>query len=749
MRSNRLLYIMVAFYLVFLGGASYYTLFFPIRVTHHILMTILLGGWLLHRWRKNGLPSTPLNRMIFVTIGIWGLSAILSWYPRYSFEALWFGIIHVVLFFVITDLIQRGYQRLVMDTVFIMASMTVFISVLEFSSWYFGLGILPNTSIGWIAGGRWIPSLSEIPNASLAMSISTLLAGFVAPLILMAFVWGSTTVNKGYRNVLWGLAALLGFVLLLTSSRGGGISVMVSFGVFTLIQLSRNEQITRRIPTRGIVGAGLIAVAIGLAGFVYLTFPQGQGLSNAGRLDMWQSALRIGADHPLLGTGYGMFGRAFREYRDPSIVQDKLASAHNILLNTFAELGVIGVICLLGISVLALRAMWHTWKATPTRPQKIRREAAFSVLMGIAAHSMVDVFTTTPVVLVVLAYLAYAITPLPLSKLTPQLKGQRLPAIVLCIMIVTFGIWRVLILDRAQGSYIASFSAFTIQEALEQTQIASSQDPTMRLYDLQATYLLGLEGHPDAISAFENSLQNEPTWDTGWQWLAFLYEQEGQLDEAFIAIDRAYRINHRNGSATHWARLAEELDNPDKEGIVLRYYTGIRDQYDIYRTLPTSTFWMQTPLRQEALTQFFSTAPLDWQYRLREVHNPEGLASLIPDTPQKYAEWWVVGQFALTQEENPQKAVEAFTRALEVMPYPSAHRGDYYISRARASRETSPTEADRDLELARLYQPLIESLETNPDAPRPSRRVNEQEFAAVMFGRPSPIQLPVAYRLPQ
>src|SRR5215212_4073493 len=194
MRSRRFPLLFLAIYLVFLGGSAYFGLFFPVRVLHHAVMTLLLAGWLINRIRRGcGLPSTPLNPPIYAAVAVWFVSAVVSIDPRMSLENVWFPVVHVLLFFGLVDLFQRGRQRIVFETQFFVAALVVLLSALEVASWYFGLGIIPGTETGWaevIGAGLALPV--KPPRLALALSISTLLAGYVAPLVTLTIGWALT-----------------------------------------------------------------------------------------------------------------------------------------------------------------------------------------------------------------------------------------------------------------------------------------------------------------------------------------------------------------------------------------------------------------------------------------------------------------------------------------------------------------------------------------------------------------------------
>jgi O-antigen ligase/tetratricopeptide (TPR) repeat protein len=754
MRLGRLAFIFFAIYLVFIGGSAYYTLIFPVRIAHHILITVVLGLWLVNRIRNGGLPSTPLNLPIAAAALVWLVSAATSIDTRMAFENVWFPLIHIVFFFVLVDLFQRGRQRLVMETQFMLGAAVVMLSALELASWYLGLGIIPGTQIGWIdvlGSGVWFPL--RFPRLSLAMNISTLLAGYVAPLVTLTGAWALTARRREYRRVLWGLAGALGIVLILTASRGGLLSILAGVGTVGIFRLMQMPRVTQKIPARALAGvAGFVGVAV-VAGFVIIsvTRERAGNTSDEGRLDMWRSAVAILGDHPITGVGPGIFGRAFRTYRDPTIVQDKLASAHNAYLNTAAETGLIGIAVSIWLGVAFMLAWYRNWKQTPSRGRKIRLEAALGALIGLGVHSMVDVFTITPIVLLILLLVAYGITPSDMvyeGRRPQTVRGfsRLVPALLALIALLGYGVWMIQ-LDRAQSQYLKSFSD-PASAALD-IQAASQIDPGLNLYRLQSAFLTGQNvvngtnaNVQDAIDAYQQALELEQTWDTGWINLAALTMRQENNETALEYLDKARQINTRNPASLEWALLAEEMQSTPENEIVSAYVDALKAT----TYLPLTSFWWETDARQTAVSQFLTDAPVDVQYRILSVHDPERAAQLVSDNPGSAAEWWVAGEHALSVEKDAAKAAVNFGESIRL----SNANGDYYVSRARATYLSDPTAAKRDLDMAELLGTIVEypnliraELASTPEEAERLRanafppRILLQEFAAVLYGRPA------------
>ena len=284
MRFQRLSYLALAIYFVFFGAGAYFSLSFPVRVVHHGLISILFLFWLIERIRKRGgLPITPLNALIVAFTGLWFISAIFGVDVRMSLEHIWVLLTHIILFFIIVSIIQRGYQRTLFEVVAFLAAMLILLAGLEVGSWLFGWGLTANGFTSqWDNLG--FDALWRIPNLSLALSISTLQAGFTAPLVVLMFGWGMSTSRRDYRIVLWIMAILLLTALLLTRSRGGLLSLLVALGVFSTFRVAQHSVVRRYIAPRVTLLVGFIGATLVVGGFIYLSLHLLSGHQTVGGL---------------------------------------------------------------------------------------------------------------------------------------------------------------------------------------------------------------------------------------------------------------------------------------------------------------------------------------------------------------------------------------------------------------------------------------------------------------------------------
>ena len=102
--------------------------------------------------------------------------------------------------------------------------------------------------------------------------------------------------------------------------------------------------------------------------------------SGNGRAAYWRVAARMAGREPLLGGGAGSFGRAWVSERP---VANEARDAHNLYLETLAELGPVGLallVVVLAAPFVSLRRVWRD----PSAP------AAAGVLVAFLLHAAVD-----------------------------------------------------------------------------------------------------------------------------------------------------------------------------------------------------------------------------------------------------------------------------------------------------------------------------------------------------------------------
>jgi len=168
-----------------------------------------------------------------------------------------------------------------------------------------------------------------------------------------------------------------------TVSRGGALGLMAALA-FTFYDRGR-------VSLRLVLAPALVAVVVGmlvLAGMNERSsgaYTPGQlDQSALGRLDMWASGIRMTANNPVFGVGFGQFADNYRSYA-PGPVRWKARDAHNSFIKAAAETGLIGFIPFMALVVLTFRVAYHRRKADVPEDSPMERavrRSLFPSMMG-------------------------------------------------------------------------------------------------------------------------------------------------------------------------------------------------------------------------------------------------------------------------------------------------------------------------------------------------------------------------------
>ncbi|MDR7551183.1 MAG: O-antigen ligase family protein [Armatimonadota bacterium] len=262
-------------------------------------------------------------------------------------------------------------------------------------------------------------------------------AGFlllVAPVELLRFLRAGAAREALAHGT---MAALLTVALLFTYSRGAWLSLAAVLPAAVIVL--RPASWWRAARRLAALGAVVVAVTVGLAGAAGARATigglAGRASSTAdvgdysiqGRLHFWRAALAIFRDHPVLGTGPGTFGAVHAAYQSDARYYSK--DAHNLYLQSAAEMGVVGFLAVLAV-VAGVLLTWLGSLAATRGTEFHTLAAGLGVgLTAFLAHSALDMdwmFPAAPAVawasVGVLSALA-ARGPVPSS----QRAGYRVP----------------------------------------------------------------------------------------------------------------------------------------------------------------------------------------------------------------------------------------------------------------------------------------------------------------------------------
>ncbi|MGF1507069.1 MAG: O-antigen ligase family protein, partial [Anaerolineae bacterium] len=197
-------------------------------------------------------------------------------------------------------------------------------------------------------------------------------------------------VERSERRWLYAAAGMIMLAAMaLTTSRGGLLlGLPAGLGLVLIVWGGRRAAIA--------VGAGVALMFVSLIPLGRLV-PRFNLLSqsNLFRIQLWQSTLRMLRDHPITGLGLDQFLYAYRGgYILPAAWQQPdLSHPHNVLLNYWVRLGIVGLVAGIWMQI----AFWRMAIATQRRFKwfaPLSKRAMTVGLMGsmaaFLAHGMVD-----------------------------------------------------------------------------------------------------------------------------------------------------------------------------------------------------------------------------------------------------------------------------------------------------------------------------------------------------------------------
>lgn len=399
-----------------------YSMILPIRIAHHIILTLIILYWLL----KYGVPR---SQMLWPVLAVW-VSVIISVVSaddkRMAIEFAWHWLTNGALLLMASSWYDQGREREMIKAQIISSAFIAATCVMQ----------------AMLYGGRPGGALFNV----------NLAGGYMAVLLVPTFARLHDAQNiKGITGFLSACLLLFGAVIL-NMSRGALITAGVSMAVFALLRFNRNWK-SLWFPA---VILSTLVIGLSLMG--------GHSAGDVVRMDLWRVATDLIQTHPL-GVGVGLFGQAYQALGSTTAI--RFTGAHNWYLNLGAEMGAPG---LASGAVFLLVFLYGVIGHKRT----FQQDASLAALSGIAAHMLVDNFPSQGYTFLASLFVAHVLhewqPPFTLPRHLGRLAGVA--ALVGGLMMLTF--------DRAQISYEHSLKTGSYSSALEATIL----DPDNRLYQI-------------------------------------------------------------------------------------------------------------------------------------------------------------------------------------------------------------------------------------------------------------------------
>ncbi len=243
---------------------------------------------------------------------------------------------------------------------------------------------------GGVAAGIWALATAHPTGPNLISAPGVAQNGLGSTLALAA-VLALALLTSGTRIRLWlltGSLVVLAAALAFSLVRAAWVATAAGAATLLALAPARSRLVLVTVIVAAIVGGQFLRpqprAEEELRSIVSLP-------ANRNRLVIWETALRIAADHPLTGVGFGGFSFAYTRYR-PADAPDLSASfAHNIFLNVLTETGVLGLAAFGALCVVALRGMIRGVRSSvPDSPQRTAALAVLATTVTLLVNQLFD-----------------------------------------------------------------------------------------------------------------------------------------------------------------------------------------------------------------------------------------------------------------------------------------------------------------------------------------------------------------------
>jgi len=727
---GRLLWpLLVVLYGTFLWRNPYSLKSLPLYVLDWLAPLIGLGTWLTGRWlRREDWPRTALDAPLLAWCAAVSLGTVFSVHRRNSLYGTWEAFTWVLILWLLVDALRRGWKRVLWQVTYLVSGVVCLLGAVEFLAWYLGWPLLPSFQQGWPAvGGLSNPFPPTLYRLSFTLVHPTVLSGYVALLIPPAIGILAATRHRDTRlgMGLWLTGAAL--VLFLSLSRGGFLALGGSLP-FLLVGAARSPALRRwwifgnAKESRSWwlrLGPVLLSVAVGL-GVLWASRLAEHRSGDAVRMDLWRSALEMFRDHPLTGVGPAAFGCELRAYRQPLLARDHVSTAHNLYLNTAAEMGMPGVLALAWLLVALARSWWRRWRAlAPGSPAWWQCLSIGAALAGLAAQSLVDTFVEPAILLPATFFMALLLAPQPPASTTAE-RARRWPWIVALAILAPGAVgsawddWGAASFERS----LAWTQRGEVEKALSFVEQARSHDPGMPLYACQAGYLYGLRaaaGDEEALTTAQERYRDclahfpVPGWVDQLNRATLLWAA-GQQAEARAAVAQAVAQTPLEWmpwlNQGFWAeRMGDQPEAVSSYGWVLALDPELAGS-PFWQQGERAAWWDEIVAAGEQAASRLGNDPIRWRWQAAiaagqwdtVVRQAEAWLQAHPADPEAMA-WLGEAWLGLGR---PTEAWVWLDRAITAQP----GRARSYLARGRAALALGRhADAERDFRTALFLEP--------------------------------------------
>ena len=313
-------------------------------------------------WRRFDAPVA-----LFLAAAL--LSLLATEYLRLSLRELRTLIVEPVGFFFLLRAVVRAPAdaRRLVDVLTVAATVVATLAVAQ----YFLGGAVTD-----VQGVRRVHGTYTSPNHL------ALLLGRALP-FLLAFAW----LLPRYRLLRLGATLLCGVALLLSFSVGGWLAT--GGAVLLVVGLLGGRRPLAALLVAGVLALGVVLAVAPVERLTGRLDPtRGTTLVRA---QLWQAGVELIREYPLLGIGLDNFLYRYSTLLPPTTgMEPNLSHPHNLLLQFWLQLGLLGIVALGWLLVVAIRSLRSHVGRTAAPEYRALAVGALGSLLAFVAHGSID-----------------------------------------------------------------------------------------------------------------------------------------------------------------------------------------------------------------------------------------------------------------------------------------------------------------------------------------------------------------------
>ena len=562
------LIVLAVVYLTVAGGGALGLYLVQFRVVSVAIVFAAAAAWLVLGLRQPfWRPRSQLTPAILAAAGTLAISVAGSAQPRLGLDFVAYGVLLALSYWLLQRLFAHPFfgPRLGVLGVLLGFGISGMYIAVVFYRW-----IQFWSDVGRVVAPPLRPAFEGLAYGN---------PGAVAAVVILLWLASAAhlgTATPQRRWILSVLGLMSATAVFLTGSRaawaGLGGAVVIVGGLWLASAQHRDaaRSIVRSRAFRGAVIAGLFAGAVVAAVFFPVVARRlGEPAADT-RTAFAVASARMFGSHPLTGVGPGMWVVDRIRFTEPPEVDYYIPHAHNIALQTAAELGVVGAIAAVFVLFVLARLLFAGIRSSDPLTSRL----GWAALLGgvyLLGHQMFDVFAPMPAV-----GFCYALIVARLDarvsderRIEPSPRSHRFVAPALAGALVLSTVW----LGRTEAVAVTNDRAVSAanegdwQAAQASASAAVADDPTMPPY----LFTLGLaEAHAgDLAAALEHIRASADVDDYPIAWLdvARLALDLGRPDEARHAAGEALRLGYQQPEVAFGVSTID-LELGDEDGAV-------------------------------------------------------------------------------------------------------------------------------------------------------------------------------------